>query len=184
MKARLLKKMLNNTPYNIADYGDCIGIGNSLMPKLFSVNKKTLEMHYALDTNGEGRNSVIGRMPLFIWDKVQTLIMSGKMTAIISGNDIIENPLPVFSFINGELLETTTDAYGWPNVTAEGYMMYDGGWFETKKEAIEYGLKQCILEEQFCIDQLKRLNDQRIKTKKELISLQDKINDFKSQLKK
>jgi hypothetical protein len=54
MKARLLKKILNNTGYIINNKRDYIAVGSPLCHDLISVDKKTLKLKYALDTWGEG----------------------------------------------------------------------------------------------------------------------------------
>lgn len=144
MRARLLKKLLNNTGYNISNHDEYIAIGSSLCHDLYSVNKDTLKVKYALDTFREGRNLFVKKGEddmLFIWDKLHELIETGEIHDIINGSDDIENPLPVFTVKNGKLKFTVTDAYGWPNTDHEGNCMYDNTHFPTSKEAIEYGIK-------------------------------------------
>ena len=99
MKARLLKKILNDPGYSIANYRDYIAVGSSLCHDLIKVDVKTLKLTYALDTFKQGRRSLEkdGKSQLlFIWDKLQELIDNGEINSIINENDIIENPLPVF----------------------------------------------------------------------------------------
>ena len=145
MKARLLKKLLNNTKYSVSNDTDKICVGSPLCHDLISVDKKSLKIKYAIDTFNEGRKSVEDcNHPelLFIWDKLQELIDSGEIHAIITEDDIIENPLPVFTCEDGKLISTFTDAYGWPNTTITGELMYDNTWFKTEQEAINYGIKE------------------------------------------
>ena len=53
MKARLLKKKLNDTGYIVHDKPDCICVGSPMCADLISVDKKTLSRKYALDTFNE-----------------------------------------------------------------------------------------------------------------------------------
>lgn len=141
MKARKLKKILNDTGYIINNQEDYIAVGSSLCHDLISVDKKTLKIKYALDTWREGRKSLDKKDYLaVIWDKLQELIDNGEIHDIINGNDEIDNPLPVYTIKDGELVETWTDEYGWPNTTIDGTIMYENTHFKTKKEAIENGI--------------------------------------------
>lgn len=143
MKARKLKQILNNTGYTVAFYGDYIGIGSPLCHDLLRLDIENGKIKYALDTWRKGRESVLHHEELtFIWDKLHELVENGGMVDIINGNDVIENPLPVYTVRNGALFCTVTDAYGWPNVTVEGYMMHDNDYFKTAAEALEYGIKE------------------------------------------
>ena len=55
MKARLLKKLMNDTGYYPGDYGDYIALGSPLCHNLMSVDKESLKVTYALDTFKQGR---------------------------------------------------------------------------------------------------------------------------------
>jgi len=143
MKARLLKKILNNTGYAISNHRKYIAVGSPLCHDLFKVDKETLKVKYALDTWNKGRKELEGKSNeelLFIWDKLHELVESGEINEIINGKDKIENPLPVYTVDDGVLVESVTDEYGWPNTDDNGICMYENTHFPTKKEAIEYGL--------------------------------------------
>lgn len=146
MKARLLKNLLNDTGYLVANYGKYIGVGSPLCHNLFSVDKATLTLNYALSFGREDVRDKFVREGnaefIFIWDKLRGLIDNGQMREIINGVDEIENPLPVFTVSNRQLIETFTDAYGYPNLTINGDQMYDNSWFDTKEKAIEYGKRE------------------------------------------
>jgi hypothetical protein len=173
MKARLLTKLLNNTGYRVNNNKDYIAVGSPLCHDLISVNKETLKVKYALDTFREGRKYLEGQSNskgenelLFIWDKLHELIENGQIHDIINGNDEIENPLPIWTFEDGQLIETYTDTYDFPNVTIDGYTMYTNTHFKTKEEAIEkaiseykYGvemMKERVIEQQ---EKLKEINE-------------------------
>lgn len=144
MKARLLKHLLNDTKYTVADFDDCIGLGSSLCHDLIKLNKETLTISYALDAFREGRKCLMGRDDghlLFIWDKLQELANSGEIKEIISGNDEIENPIPVFyGNHDHEIIESYTDKMGWPNTTYDGKQMYDNTHFPSRVVAIQQEL--------------------------------------------
>ena len=144
MKARKLKQLLNNTEYIISNHKEYIAIGSGMCHNLISVDKETLKVKYALDFRGIGRDNLLGLMfteLAFIWDKLHELIESREIIDIIDGKDVIENPLPVFTVCDGRLIESVTDSYDWPSVDNNGVLIYENTHFKTKKEALEYGVK-------------------------------------------
>ncbi len=144
MRARLLKKLLNNTKYHVHETSEHICIGSPLCSDLISVRKDNLKMRYALDTFREGKKSLRGGELLFIWEKLEELIITGEIQEIINGEDVIENPLPVFICDeNYEITSSVTDVYGWPNTDIKGVLMYDNTWFPTKKEAMKRAISDC-----------------------------------------
>lgn len=52
-----------------------------------------------------------------IWNKLEELIESGEIKAILEENDTIENPIPVYYEKDGEIIETYCYELGWPNTT-------------------------------------------------------------------
>ncbi len=79
---------------------------------------------------------------LDIYDKLQGLIDSGEINEIINGNDEVENKLTVWTVKDGELIETYTNEYGYPNTTHDGKLMHDNTYFKTKEEAIDKAIKE------------------------------------------
>lgn len=168
MKVRKLKKILNKTGYTIGNYDDYIAIGGGYIHNIISVNKKTLNLTYVFDTYNKGKESINNPELEFIWDKLQELINSGEIHDIINGNDEIDNPLPVYTVENGDLIETWTDAYGWPNTTIEGKIMYENTHFNTKKGALENGIKECQSRYEFKRDLLEELKEKVQKTEDDI----------------
>lgn len=163
MKARLLRELLNNTKYSLSNEKEYIAVGSPMCHNLISVDKKTLKVRYALDTFNQGRNSLIkdgANKLLFIWDKLHELIESGEIKDIIEGKDIIENPLPVFTVRDGQLVESKTDAYGWPNTDDDGVTLYDNTHFPTSIQAIEFGIKEEEAERGFRHKRFEELENQ------------------------
>ena len=147
MKARLIKKILNNTGYIVGNYGEYIAVGSPLCHDLISVNKQTLKVKLGLDTFHKGRAALegagkSGAEMLFIYNKLEEMIASGEIVDIINGDDVLENPLPVFTFRLGKIVETTTEKYGWPNVDNQGYVLHDNSSFKTRRECIQYAIKE------------------------------------------
>lgn len=183
MKARVLKKILNNTGYTVNNNKKYIAVGSPLCHKLINVDKETLTVKYALDTWGKGRKALEQDSKaelLFIWDKLHELIRSGEIHDIINGNDEIENPLPVFTCEDGKLIETFTDKYGFPNTTISGEIMYENTHFRTREEAINYGIKDCGYAITNCERREKELTFDLEKVKNELIKYRKLVDELKS----
>ena len=151
MKARILKALLNNTGYTVHQtmhsqqahepWRKVIAIGSPMCSTLITMDMKTFKLRYALDTFNRGRDAIDHEELGFIWDKLESLAETGEIKSIIAGQDELKNPLPVFSYKAGKIVESTTDEYGWPNVTVDGTLMYENVWFKTYAEALKYGLK-------------------------------------------
>ena len=177
MKARALRRALNTTRYLVHEHDGVIEIGNSIQNRLISVDKEHLDMRYSLTYDQRNARKRINNTELkSIWDKLEELIDSGGIHAFIDGIDEIENPLPVFAVIKGKLLSTTTDEYGYPNVTAEGYLMYENKFFVSKKAAIENEIKNYI-------DAVRHREEQIAADEKQLEKDRAKLEDIKMILK-
>lgn len=176
MKARKLRSILNNTTYSITNNRDYIAVGSPLCHDLISVNKETLNLKYALDTFRENRKCLEGKGELlFIWDTLQELIHNGQIKDIIAGVDELKVTLPVFTVEGGKLIEAFTDEYGWPNVTDNGYLMYDNTYFPTKEQAIEYGIKDCGYMVRMCAERITEFEEK-------LKEFQDKKSEYEKQI--
>lgn len=144
MKARVLRKMLGNTGYIIHETQEHICVGSPYVSNLISVHKDSLEMKYALDTFREGKRSLRKKELVAIWEQLEHLISTGEIQEIIQGEDVINAPLPVFTYDQDyRIVESVTDSYGWPNTDIRGELMYDNTWFATKNEAIQKAIKEC-----------------------------------------
>lgn len=187
MKARLLKKLLNDTNYAVSNNRDYIAVGSPLCHDLISVNKETMQVKYALDTFREGRKCFEGTSRqsektelLFIWDKLHELIKSGQIQEIINGKDEIENPLPVFTVKDGKLVESFTDEYGWPNTDNNGICMYDNTHFKTKEEAIKYGIEDAVAGIKIFNRRIKDLEEDLTKAKLEVQKFKDCVSHLQT----
>lgn len=187
MKARLLKKLLNDTGYSISNNDEYIAVGSPMCHDLISVNKETLKIKYALDTFREGRKCLEGKSNssgenelLFIWDKLHELIENGQIQDIINGKDEIENPLPVFTVDGGKLVESVTDKYGWPNTDNNGIRMYENTHFPTAKQAIKYGISEYKAGEENTIRRIKELEDDLSKAKERLEKCRGYVSHLQS----
>lgn len=178
MKARVLSQLLGNPGYIVADYDEYFAVGSPLCHDLIKVMKGTFKMTHALSINYSDHRPELINNPvlLAIWDKLKELIESGEINYILEGNDVIENPLPVYTVEGGVLICTTTDAYGWPNTTVEGKLMHDNDYFKTARAALKYGIRQ---EKAY----IKILRERVAEIKKDLSEKKAKLTRRKANLK-
>lgn len=170
MKIRHLLTLLNNTGYTVSNHDTYLAIGGPYCHDLLAVDVKTLKIKIALDTFREGRKYLQrsnGEM-LFIYDTLVKLIESNQIQDILIGDDEIENPIDVYTVKNGELIKTQTDKVGWPNLTKEGWLMYDNTFFTNIDDAIDYGIREYTAWKQLHIEQLDELKE-KIKEREEKI---------------
>ncbi|RMZ50522.1 hypothetical protein EB822_07875 [Flavobacteriaceae bacterium PRS1] len=171
MKARVLMKRLNtnilrNTKCIVNEEGNYIYIHFELIQDSIRLNKKTHKLQYRLSKWDLWIKSLeidLNSEIFYELNILQELIDNEKIKDIIEGVDIIENSLPVYSIINGKIVESVTDDYNIPNVTIEGEIMQDHTHFPTPKQAIEYNIK----EKKASISLLtRRVNDEEKKLEK------------------
>lgn len=84
---------------------------------------------------------------------------------LISKEDSFERSLPVFTAVNGEVLEMQCEEYGYPNITHCGRMMYENTFFKTREEAHEYAVKEVGKWIEFYKDQIERTEKELDKLK-------------------
>lgn len=175
MKSRLLKELLK-TQYIIADYDSYIGIGSHWCHNLISIDKTTFKLKYALDYNNT--DTINKNSPMFdIWNKLEELISNNTMIDIINGNDELDIKLPVF-YMNteGNIIESYTDEYGYPNITYDGKLMYDNYFFKTKREAIIDSLERYKIRVNTFLDNIAqyerdlKTNKEKLKTSRDIIT--------------
>lgn len=93
-----------------------IAIGSSYVSDLIRV---TFDGKVSWGNLGESRNEDLAR---YYAEMTADL---GKLKELIDAPDTFAASLPVFTYDDSQILEKQCEAYGWPNVTHDGLMMYD-----------------------------------------------------------
>jgi chromosome segregation ATPase len=177
MKIRKLRKILNNTGYALSNEGDYLAVGNAYIHNIIMLNKKTLELTtYCKNGRNEFESNSGKNVKLrFIWDKMTELIASGEIEDILEGKDVIENPLPVFTVVDGEVVESVTDSYEYPSTDNDGVLLHKNTHFPEKNQA--------IAEEISCLEARIEGREERIaELKKEVKTVEDKVTLLKGYL--
>lgn len=58
----------------------------------------------------------------------------------IHAEDSFENDIKVYTFEGSEIIEKKCEKFGYPNITHDGFLMYENTYFKTRIEAIEKAL--------------------------------------------
>lgn len=178
MKARKLRKLLNNTSYIIQETDGKICIGSAYVHNIITIYKDTLEIE-ARDIRHFDELSRI-------YDKCKELIANGEMRDIADGNDDITGMQPVFIFNSWSgIICSYTDNMEWPNTDHTGRLLYENTSFKTRKEVVKYGIKEMkyVLRSnnerlQEVLDDLEKVNA-RIKGASELLTqlLEEQVDE-------
>lgn len=158
MKARLLQQYLG-TEYTIHENDNGIHVGSAYISELITIDKKGKSIHGA---SGRARRDMRHDEVKRIWDELETLIASGDIQHYIDGEDTLETELSVFYHDGRQIIETTTDKYGWPNVTVSGLLMYENTFYKTRVEA-EERLKKTTLSWQKHLREMIQKNNREIR---------------------
>jgi hypothetical protein len=144
MQVRTIRKLLNNTKYTVTNEGEYLAIGGPYIHNIIQVDVDTLKVHAGSYRTREGLNKDKEELG-FIWDKLQELVDKGEMRSLLDGQDVIENPITLFTVVDGELVECITeDDEDYPKVDQSGVTVYANTHFKTMEEAIQYGIRENI----------------------------------------
>ncbi len=113
----------------IGDEG-IIYIGSSYVPKLIIVNPKG---EVSWGSLGSSQNDDLSRYYKDMTADKQRLL------ELWNAPDVFEKSIPIYCCKEGMILEYYCEEFGYPNITHDGQLMYEGSFFKTKEEAIADG---------------------------------------------
>lgn len=94
----------------------------------------------------------------------------------------ISHPLPVFTYVDGKVLEKSCEEHGWPNLTTDGELMYENTHFANRQDCLEQAEATLRARVESGIDRVKELSnalsDEETRLQqawKELSSLEDEL---------
>ncbi len=154
MKARLLKKLLNNTNYRVHWSGNKVCIGSSLCSDLINVDATTLKLKYEMDTFREGVKSIKNEKLEAIWYKLEELIKSGEIKDIIEGIEEVENPVTIYKIEDGKLITAYTESNEWPNVTHDGREILNNEYALNEIDAYKRGIADLEWRDEFLTERI------------------------------
>lgn len=109
-----------------------IHVGVSYVPSMFSVDMKTGAV--------QQRSSLLSDSALRpLYERLKN--EQAHLVSVLTRPDSFGDTYPVYTYTkNGEVVERRCEAYGWPNVTTDGELMYENMFFRTRNAA----LNECI----------------------------------------
>ncbi len=61
-----------------------------------------------------------------------------RLKRLVQQEDVFEVSLPVWTYEGAEIIEKRCEAYGWPNVTHDGLMMYENTFSADRNEVVKW----------------------------------------------
>lgn len=80
-----------------------------------------------------------------------------KLLDLVNAPDAFSASLPVFTYDGGEIIEKQCEAYGWPNVTHDGMLMYENMFSADRNQVIEWAKRESELGVKFANQQIEEL---------------------------
>ena len=96
------------------------------------------------------------------------------MQDLMNMPDRFDNSLPVFTYIDADVIELRCESYGWPNCTHDGQCMYDNKFFESRISAISACKKDAKNRLDRILDHISTLENE-LKSARELLQ-KDQLN--------
>ena len=151
MQVRRFEKLIQ-TGYIVQNCQDYLAIGSSYVHNLLAVDAETFEIRKSpivTDDKSHWAEIIerIEKLPRDVLKEIMTL------------DDEIENPLPVFTWRHHQIKETQTEDYEWPNTDHKGFILYMNTTFKTEKECAKYARKEIA----FLLDAIERQLSKNIK---------------------
>lgn len=137
MKLRALKKALN-TDYIIHRIGSNIYVSTDVYPQIIKIETKPLKV--LQDTKApilhfDGL--------LDVYKKLLNMVETNEIEEYLNGDDVLEKELPVFYFNDGQIKETVTDGYGYPNLTVDGFLINET-FYSSRQECLEQTIAKIL----------------------------------------
>lgn len=67
-----------------------------------------------------------------------------KLRELFHQPDTFAASLPVFTYADSEIIEKQCEAFGWPNTTHDGALMYENTFFRTREEAVKAAKENAV----------------------------------------
>lgn len=108
-----------------------IAIGSSYIPKLIVIG---------VDGTFSTKSDLAGNSDLERY-RIEMLSDMDKLLELVRQEDSFERSIPVWTYDGSEIIEKHCEELGFPNVTHDGWVMYDNMYFGTFEEAHSAALK-------------------------------------------
>ena len=85
-----------------------------------------------------------------IYKQIKFDYETGELAKILEEKDIFSNLKNIWTYDRGHIIKKQCEKIGWPNLTTDGYIIYDNTFFKSRKEA----LKACRVDAIYSIKNL------------------------------
>jgi hypothetical protein len=103
-----------------------------------------------------------------------------RLRRAVKAEDLFCRSLPVYTFDGADIIEEECDAYGWPNVTHNGKLMYENTFSQDRTVVIGWAIKDAECRAKWAAENIARLDADRAKQKHYLIDAQDDLEELRA----
>lgn len=100
-----------------------------------------------------------------------------KLRSLVKSVDVFQEGLPVYTYEGGEILLKHCEAYGWPNVTHDGMMMYENSFSKDKETVVKWAKQNADYGCQYALRRIAELE-------KEQVEVREVLTDYRAKLAK
>lgn len=105
-----------------------IAIGSILCPEIIIID----EGYKVRWGNLGSRDDKLGEL----YDKLDKAENDGSLKRIIEEKDNVNNVITVYTYKKGKVVKTYCEELGWPNLTVDGWIMFENTYFTDRKDAL------------------------------------------------
>lgn len=109
----------------------CICIGSPYVPEIIRITPEGVPQWAFGISSASARNN--GDLARYMREMEAD---PARLRVLMAAPDSFSASLPVYTYSGGEILEKQCEAYGWPNITHDGCLMYENEFFERKADAV------------------------------------------------
>ena len=135
MQVRRFEELVQ-TGYIVQNAVKYLAIGSAYVHNIITIDTETLEIKTPTCI---GNSEELAKI-------IETIknLPDDVLKEILTADDVIENPLPVFMWRDNQIQETQTEDYEWPNTDNKGFILYENTTFKTEKECVEFARSEII----------------------------------------
>lgn len=124
-------------------------IGSGFLPEMIVVGLDGM-----VTSRRDSSNADISR----VYDEIAA--SPEKFAELFAKPDVFEKSIPVFTHEEGVVIEKQCEALGWPNLTHDGYMMFDNTHSASKEQVVEWAKESAKIAVRHSTEYLEKLKVQ------------------------
>ena len=153
--------------------GEGICIGSPYVHDLITINPETGKLKPSIIFDPGKEDDDLNRY----WNDLSA--DPNKLLELIKQEDIFETSIPVYTYEGSEILEKFCEKPGWPNVTHDGYIMYENTFSTDKNKVIQWAKTEAAYSIKHFSQRVKEVESDLIKFRSFLSQAKADIKNLK-----